>query len=95
METKSDKAITHHITELVTEEQDLRSSTDLSTEDRERLNEIQVELDQCYDLLRQRRAKREYGENPDEAHVRSEETVEHYDHVDEDLAAEDEADDER
>lgn len=83
-----DQQITHHITELVTEEQELRSRSDLTTEDRERLDEIQVELDQCYDLLRQRRAKREYGENPDEAEVRDPETVEHYDRVDEDLTEE-------
>jgi hypothetical protein len=35
-------------------------------------------LDQCWDLLRQRRAKREYGGNPDDAHVRDAATVEHY-----------------
>lgn len=80
-----DKAITHHITELVTEEQELRSNTDLNAKDRKRLDEIQVELDQCYDLLRQRRAKQEYGEDPDEAQVRDEETVETYDRVDEEL----------
>lgn len=87
-----DKQITHHITELVTKEQDLRSDTDLTAEDRERLDEIQVELDQCYDLLRQRRAKREYSEDPNEAEMRDPDTVEHYDRVDEDLVEEDEAD---
>jgi hypothetical protein len=35
-------------------------------------------LDQCWDLLRQRRAKRQYGDNPDDAHVRSADVVEHY-----------------
>ena len=43
-----------------------------------RLDEIEVMLDQCWDLLRQRRAKREYGGDPDEAHVRDARTVEHY-----------------
>ncbi len=81
-----DQQITHHIAELVAEEQDLRSGSDLTAEDRRRLDEIRMELDQCYDLLRQRRAKREYGADPDEAEVRDPETVEHYDEVDEDRA---------
>ena len=44
----------------------------------QRLEDIEVMLDQCWDLLRQRRAKREYGDDPDEAHVRSADVVEHY-----------------
>ena len=79
-----DTTITHHITDLVTEEQELRSDADLTDEERQRLDDIQVELDRCYDLLRQRRARREYGEDPDQAEVRDAETVEHYDHVDDD-----------
>ena len=79
-----DTTITHHITDLVTEEQELRSDADLTDEERQRLNDIQVELDRCYDLLRQRRARREYGEDPDQAETRDAETVEHYDHVDDD-----------
>ena len=43
-----------------------------------RLEEIEVMLDQCWDLLRQRRAKRQYGGDPDEAHVRDASIVEHY-----------------
>ena len=46
--------------------------------DAARLREIEVMLDQCWDLLRQRRAKRQYGDNPDDAHVRSADVVEHY-----------------
>jgi hypothetical protein len=46
--------------------------------DAARLQEIEVMLDQCWDLLRQRRAKREYGQNPDDAHVRDANVVEHY-----------------
>jgi hypothetical protein len=38
--------------------------------DPDRLRRSEVTLDQCWDLLRQRRARREYGENPDEAEVR-------------------------
>ena len=79
-----DTIITHHITDLVTEEQELRSDADLTDEERRRLDDIQVELDRCYDLLRQRRARREYGEDPDQDETRDAETVEHYDHVDDD-----------
>ena len=46
--------------------------------DRERLHRIQVTLDQCWDLLHQRRARRAAGLNPDEATVRDEKTVEGY-----------------
>ena len=46
--------------------------------DASRLQDIEVMLDQCWDLLRQRRAKREYGGDPDQAHVRSADVVEHY-----------------
>ncbi len=45
---------------------------------RERLRRLEVNLDQCWDLLRQRRALREAGYNPDEAKVRDEKTVEGY-----------------
>jgi hypothetical protein len=44
----------------------------------DRLREIEVALDQCWDLLRQRRARRDSGENPDEAEVRPGGVVEHY-----------------
>jgi len=46
--------------------------------DRERLRHIQITLDQCWDLLRQRRARREFGLDPDEARVRDPKTVEGY-----------------
>ena len=82
-----DTTITHHITDLVTEEQELRSDADLTDEERQRLDDIQVELDRCYDLLRQRRSRREYEEDPDQAEARDAETVEHYDHVDDDPEA--------
>jgi hypothetical protein len=48
------------------------------TADRERLERVSVELDRCWDLLRQRRALRSAGQDPDEAHVRDENTVEKY-----------------
>ena len=43
-----------------------------------RLRDVEVQLDQCWDLLRQRRARREFGRNPDDADVRDAGTVEGY-----------------
>ncbi len=51
---------------------------EMVNEEHERLRQLEVNLDQCWDLLRQRRALREAGYNPDEAKVRDEETVEGY-----------------
>jgi hypothetical protein len=74
-----DPTILHHISALVEEEHRLRSHPGVHTEeDRARLAHLGVELDQCWDLLRQRRAKEEFGQDPDVAEVRSESTVEHY-----------------
>ena len=50
----------------------------LNDEERERLDAVKVSLDQCWDLLRERRARRESGLDPDDAEVRSESTVEGY-----------------
>jgi hypothetical protein len=50
----------------------------LAPEELERLRSIEVALDQCWDLLRQRRARSEFGESPDDAKVRSSEVVEEY-----------------
>jgi hypothetical protein len=47
-------------------------------DDRRRLAEVSVELDRCWDLLRQRRARRDAGQDPDEAHARDRDTVERY-----------------
>jgi hypothetical protein len=46
--------------------------------ERERLARLEIMLDQCWDLLRQRRARREFGQNPDDAHLRAARTVEKY-----------------
>ena len=46
--------------------------------ERRRLDSVSVELDQCWDLLRQRRARRDAGQDPDEAEVRDRDTVEKY-----------------
>ena len=69
------------IEQLVAEEHELwdREAAGAATEaDRRRLEQVRVSLDQCWDLLRQRRALREFGGDPDAAAVRPEETVERY-----------------
>ncbi|MET9350437.1 DUF2630 family protein [Streptomyces termitum] len=64
---------------LVEEERALRQRTGgLLPEERERLAELEVRLDQCWDLLRQRRAKAEFGEDPDTAALRPASEVESY-----------------
>lgn len=77
----NDTQIGEHIEALVAEEHRLLEhgeSRALTPEDRERLESIERQLDQFWDLLRQRRARRRAGQDPDVAHLRSEETVEHY-----------------
>ena len=73
-----DRPVRHHIEHLVKEEHRLYAQKNLSDGERKRLQEVKVELDQCWDLLRQRRALREFGGNPDDAHVRPAGTVEGY-----------------
>ncbi len=63
------------ISELVESEHQLR---DTPGHDTARLRDLEHALDQCWDLLRQRRARQEFGENPDDADVRPEATVEGY-----------------
>jgi hypothetical protein len=85
MPSMSDESIAARIDELVAEEKELRGreqadrDDDTSLEaDRERLRAVEVELDRCWDLLRQRRAKEEFGQDPDDAEARGESTVENY-----------------
>ena len=66
------------IQELAAEEHRLFEKGTLDNMEQGRLSRIKVELDQCWDLLRQRRAKREFGDNPDAAEVRSPDIVERY-----------------
>ena len=77
-----DEQILGRIDELVAEEQrlhELSSHGDaLSAEDRERLAQVELGLDQCWDLLRQRRARRNAGLDPEAAPVRSTDVVEGY-----------------
>jgi len=81
----SDESIATRIDELVSEEKELRAREQADREDegsleadRERLRAVEVELDRCWDLLRQRRAKEEFGQDPDDADARSAGTVENY-----------------
>jgi hypothetical protein len=74
----SDKTVLEHIEHLVNEEKRLYAQGTMSDDERARLTKINVELDRCWDLLRQRRALREFGRNPDEAEVRPASIVENY-----------------
>jgi Protein of unknown function (DUF2630) len=77
-----DNQILAQIDDLIQAEHKLRqqlASGELSgPEERERLRSAEQALDQCWDLLRQRRARREFGENPDQAVARSVSEVEGY-----------------
>ena len=81
----SDESITARIERLVAEEHELRGREQVDAgdaeqldDDQRRLQEVEVELDRCWDLLRQRRALRDAGENPDTARARDADTVERY-----------------
>jgi hypothetical protein len=76
-----DGGVLEHINDLAHEEEDLYAKAghgELSRSDRSRLGVIQIELDQCWDLLHQRRARRRAGMDPDEAEVRPPDVVEGY-----------------
>jgi Protein of unknown function (DUF2630) len=69
------------IDRMVAEEHELwerESAGNATDSDRQRLAELRVSLDQCWDLLRQRRARREAGQSPEGAELRSPEVVERY-----------------
>ena len=81
----SDESITARIETLVNEEHALRTreqsdaaNDDALEADQQRLRDVEIELDRCWDLLRQRRALRDAGADPDQAHVRDADTVERY-----------------
>lgn len=76
----NDQNILTQIRTLVAREDQLRDHGEaaLDPDDRARLADVEHELDQCWDLLRQRRAKRDAGEDPAEARPRPEEVVERY-----------------
>ncbi|MCW2510343.1 MAG: uncharacterized protein JWP68_3491, partial [Modestobacter sp.] len=72
------KDIRSQIHALVEEERTLRDRTGHTDEQRARIAQLEQDLDQLWDLLRQRDAKRQYGANPDEAKARPEPQVENY-----------------
>jgi hypothetical protein len=76
-----DQQVLDRINELAREEHELferESRGDLTPDDHERIRRLAVTLDQCWDLLRQRRARRAGGLDPDDATTRDEKTVEGY-----------------
>jgi hypothetical protein len=81
----SDESIAARIERLVTEEHELRQREQADSpdpaaldEDKGRLEAVEVELDRCWDLLRQRRALRDAGSDPEQAEARDADTVERY-----------------
>ena len=77
----NDQEILNHIQELVDEEHHLLKLEEegkLVGDQHERIRALEINLDQCWDLLRQRRARRDAGGNPDETQARDASTVEHY-----------------
>jgi hypothetical protein len=75
----NDASVQNHIEDLVAEEHRLREAEaagHASDADRERLERVRVELDRYWDLLRQRRAREEFGMDPDFADLRDSKTVE-------------------
>jgi hypothetical protein len=77
-----EKDILQQIQTLVEREHQLRSDAQegeiAQSEERSQLRQLEEALDQCWDLLRQRRARREYGQNPDDSAARPVEEVEKY-----------------
>ena len=76
-----DPGIFSRIGGLVDQEKQLRSrheGSPLDEEEQLRLEQIETELDQCWDLLNQRRALRDFGMDPEQAKVRDADTVEGY-----------------
>jgi len=81
MKDPKDQEILDHINALVDEEHDLRGREEtavLMPADAERLASIEVQLDRFWDLLRQRRARRDAGQDPDDTSMRPADIVEHY-----------------
>jgi Protein of unknown function (DUF2630) len=75
-----DHEVIERIDALIAEEHDLHElhPDGLDDDESERLRDLEVRLDQCWDLLRQRRARRHAGQDPDAAQARGERTVEGY-----------------
>jgi hypothetical protein len=77
----NDENVLDRINALANEEHELyrkESGGEVTDEERQRMRQIELTLDQCWDLLRQRRARRDAGLDPDDAEVRDSKTVERY-----------------
>lgn len=74
----NDKSILEHIDALIAEEHQLREGAANAQDQAKRLKHVEEQLDQCWDLLRQRRARREFGRDPEAAAPRDIGTVENY-----------------
>jgi Protein of unknown function (DUF2630) len=74
----NDQTLQERIEALVAKEHALYDKGGLGEDEQAELRSLEGQLDRLWDLLRQRRAKREYGQNPDEAEIRSLQTVEGY-----------------
>ena len=77
-ETTPDNSVLSHITKLTEREEYFYGKENLTDQDVKELHKIKIELDQYWDLLRQRRALRDAGENPNQAELRSSDQVENY-----------------
>ena len=75
---RTDQEVLRRIERLAADEHALYAKNSLDGQDRERLRKLRVELDQCWDLLRQRQALRDAGRDPDQARVRPADVVESY-----------------
>ena len=75
---QKDASVLSHIERLVAEEHRLFAHEQPTDEDNKRLAQLQTELDQCWDLLRQRRALRDAGGDPSQAHARSPDVIKKY-----------------
>lgn len=75
---RTDEQVLRRIERLAAEAHGLYAKNSLDAEDRERLRRLRIELDQCWDLLRQRQALRDAGRDPDQAQVRPPDIVESY-----------------
>lgn len=73
----TDTSVLAHITALIAAEEQLHASGDKDRA-KDRITAVEIELDRYWDLLRRRRALREFGKNPDEADMRSSTLVEKY-----------------
>jgi len=75
---KGNNSVMDHIRQLTEKEEQLYSKPELTGEDVKDLHTVKSKLDQYWDLLRQRRAFRGAGDNPNRAEMRSVDTIEHY-----------------